>query len=92
MNDAVLPYVQETAQQMRASGIRVEVMERASIAKLIRNAERAKTPVMAIVGQKEAEAGSLSVRLYGGSELGSLPAGEVIERVKAANTARGSCI
>uniref|UniRef100_A0A383WA61 threonine--tRNA ligase n=1 Tax=Tetradesmus obliquus TaxID=3088 RepID=A0A383WA61_TETOB len=90
VNDAVVPYVQEVAAKMRAAGVRVEVLERASIAKMIRNAERAKTPVMAVVGAKEAEAGSLAVRLYGGSDLGALPADDVIGRIVEANKSRGS--
>lgn len=65
-------------------------MERASIAKMIRNAEKAKTPVMAVVGAKEAEAGSLAVRLYGGGDLGSLPVEEVVARIRAADESRGS--
>jgi histidyl-tRNA synthetase len=80
----------QVAGRMRAAGIRVEVMERASIAKMIRTAEKAKTPVMAVVGAKEAEAGGLAVRLYGGSDLGSMPADDVIARIVAANKTRGS--
>lgn len=38
-----------------------------------RNAETSKTPVICVVGGKEAEANALSVRLYGGQELGSIP-------------------
>lgn len=80
----------QVAGRLRAAGIRIEVMERASIAKMIRNAEKAKTPIMAVVGAKEAESGSLAVRLYGGADLGSLPADEVISRVLAANSSRGA--
>ena len=68
----------------------MEVMERASIAKMIRTAEKAKTPVMAVVGAKEAEGGSLAVRLYGGADLGALPVDEVAARIQATNANRGS--
>ncbi len=88
VNDAVLPYAQEVAARMRAAGARVEIPPAASIAKLIRNAERAKTPVMCVVGAKEAEAQTLSVRLYGGAELGALPADEVIHRLVLANATK----
>lgn len=84
MNDAVMPYAQEAAAKLRAAGARVEVMERASIAKMIRTAEKAKTPVMAVIGAKEAEGNSLSLRLYGGADLGSVPLDEVASRVSAA--------
>jgi threonyl-tRNA synthetase len=73
---------------MKAAGVRVQVMERASIGKMVRTATTSKTPVMCIVGQKEAEAGTLSVRLYGGSDLGVLPAGEVVGRLAAAVAAK----
>jgi threonyl-tRNA synthetase len=82
--------ISQTAAALKAKGVRVEVMERASIAKMIRNAEKAKTPVMAVVGAKEAEGGTLAVRLYGGEDLGALPVGEVADRIAAANTNRGS--
>lgn len=75
---------------MRSAGVRVEVMERASIAKMIRTAEKAKTPVMCVVGAKEAEAGGLAVRLYGGEDLGSVPADEVISRIVAASRSRAA--
>jgi threonyl-tRNA synthetase len=90
VNDAVLPYVHEAAAALRAAGARVEVLERASIAKMIRNAERAKTPVMAVVGAKEAEGRTLAVRLYGGADLGSLPLDEVASRVGAAIASKGA--
>jgi threonyl-tRNA synthetase len=88
VNDAFMPYAQEAAAALRAAGLRVEVMERASIAKMIRTAEKAKTPVMAVVGAKEAEGRALSVRLYGGADLGSLPLEEVARRGAAAVAAR----
>jgi threonyl-tRNA synthetase len=88
VNDSVLPYAQEVAARMRALGVRVEIPSAASIAKLIRNAEKAKTPVMCVVGAKEAEAGTLSVRLYGGAELGALPADDVINRIVLASVSR----
>ncbi|KAF8073257.1 Threonine--tRNA ligase [Scenedesmus sp. PABB004] len=88
VNDAVVPYANEVASRMRGAGLRVQVMERASIAKMVRTAERAKTPVMAVIGAKEAEAGSLSVRLYGGADLGALPVGDVIDRMTAAVRSR----
>lgn len=80
----------QTARKLSSSGVRVEVMERASIAKMIRTAEKAKTPVMAVVGDKEAESGSLSVRLYGGVDVGALPVDEVVARIQAANSSRGT--
>ena len=37
---------------------------------------------MLVVGDKEAENGSVSVRLRSGADLGSMPVGEFIERLR----------
>jgi threonyl-tRNA synthetase len=92
VNDAVAEYAKKVAEQMAEEGIRVEVMERASIAKMVRNAERAKTPVMCVVGAREAELGELSVRLYGGADLGSHKAEEVVEAVRRADRGRKATV
>jgi threonyl-tRNA synthetase len=84
VNDAVRPYCEEVAAAARAAGLRAEVAGAASIGKLIRNAETAKVPVMAVVGAREAEARALSVRTYAAGELGAMPAEEVIARAAAA--------
>ena len=47
------------------------------------NAEKAKTPVICVVGNKEAESNSLAVRLYGGKELGALPVQVSVRCVRA---------
>ncbi|KAG2433186.1 hypothetical protein HYH02_012728 [Chlamydomonas schloesseri] len=90
VNDNLTEYAQSVAAQMRKAGVRCEVVGQASIAKLIRNAEKAKTPVICVVGNKEAEANSLAVRLYGGKELGSLPVQDVISRVALATATKGA--
>eukprot|EP00887_Chlorella_sp_A99_P004027 scaffold11.g4027.t1 len=88
VNDAVLPYVGEVAAKLRAAGARVEVSGGMSIGKLIRNAETAKTPVMCVVGGREAEGGTLAVRTYRDGELGSMPVDEVVARLTAANESK----
>lgn len=56
--------------------------------KLIRNAETAKVPVMCVIGAREAEAGTLSVRTYRDGEVGVLPAAEVLSRAVVANATK----
>ncbi|MEW5304784.1 MAG: hypothetical protein WDW36_007371 [Sanguina aurantia] len=90
VNDDVLPYATKIAAQMKKAGIRVEINGGASIPKLIRNSQKAKTPLTCVVGVKEAEQDTLSVRLYGGQELGALPAEVVINKLKRAIAAKGS--
>eukprot|EP00877_Chromochloris_zofingiensis_P001617 jgi/Chrzof1/11456/Cz05g37090.t1 len=88
VNDAVAPFAQEVAAKMRAAGIRVQLMERASIPKMIRTAEKAKTPVMCVIGQKEADTDSLAVRLYGGGDLGQLPVQDLVHQMVKAVAGR----
>lgn len=56
--------------------------------KQIRNAEKAKIPIIAVVGDKEVETNSLSMRIRaaGGNsaDLGAIPVTEVIERMQKA--------
>lgn len=56
--------------------------------KLVRNAEKAKVPVMCVVGPAEAEAGTLSVRTYRDGPVGALTWQEVLGRVSAAVASR----
>lgn len=59
------------------------------INKAVRNAQRSKTPVMCIVGEKEVEAQSLTVRLYGEEQdRGSMPTADVISRICDATKVR----
>ena len=58
--------------------------------KLVRNAEKAKVPVMAVVGAKEAESRSLSIRTYADGDIGAFALDDVCARVAAANVARSA--
>ncbi len=51
---------------------------------MIRNGEKAKIPAMAVVGAKEMETQTLSIRTCGSVELGALRLTEVIERLTGA--------
>ena len=85
VSDNQLSFANETAERFRAAGIRVEVDTSGDrLGKLIRNAEKQKIPVMGIVGQKEAESDSLSVRTRAWGELGSLTISEILEQLQSA--------
>ena len=85
VGDEFLPFAQQVVEQMKAIGIRAEVdLSGDRLGKLIRNAEKEKIPVMAVVGAKEVEANALSIRTRASGELGSLPVAEVLERMKEA--------
>ncbi|MGC1395468.1 MAG: threonine--tRNA ligase [Coleofasciculaceae cyanobacterium] len=89
VNETLFPYAKEVADKMRSLGIRAEADTSGDrMNKQIRNAEKAKIPVIAVVGDKEVETNSLSIRLRaaGGnsSDLGAIPVTDVIERMKLA--------
>ncbi len=85
VNDDFRPYVEEVAAKMRSLSIRVEVDNGSDrLGKMIRNGEKAKIPVMAVVGAKEMETQTLSIRTRGSVELGALPLTEVLERLQSA--------
>ena len=90
VGEEFIPYAKEAVSQLLMAGIRAEVdLSGDRLGKLIRNAEKAKIPVMAVVGAKEVEATALSVRTRASGELGSIALSEVLERLKTANQNHG---
>ncbi len=86
VSEEQLPFAKQVVNQLLANGIRAEVDTSGDrLGKLIRNAEKDKVPVMAVVGAKEVEANSLSIRTRASGELGAISVGEVLERLKLAN-------
>lgn len=80
-----LPFAKQVADKMRSLGIRVQAdTSNERLGKLIRNAEKEKIPIMAVVGAKEVETDSLSIRTRHGGDLGVIPVTEVIERIQRA--------
>jgi len=64
-------------------GIRLELdLSRETLQKKIRNAAHKKAPYLLIMGDKEAEAGTLSLRLRGGKELRGVTIPEFADRVR----------
>ncbi|GAX44497.1 threonyl-tRNA synthetase [Tolypothrix sp. NIES-4075] len=85
VSDEFLPFAKEVAAKMQVLGIRAEVdLSGDRLGKLIRNAEKQKIPVMAVVGAKEVESNSLSIRTRASGELGSISVDEVMEKMKQA--------
>ena len=63
MNDALVPLATEIAQQIRQAKIRVQVDPIADkVGAKIRRAELDKVPYMLVLGKREAEEGTISVR------------------------------
>ncbi|NMG21363.1 threonine--tRNA ligase [Brasilonema bromeliae] len=85
VGDAQLDYAAYVVAQMRDLGIRAEVdVSGDRLGKLIRNAEKEKIPVMAVVGAKEVETNSLSIRTRTSGELGTVAVSEVLDKMKQA--------
>jgi threonyl-tRNA synthetase len=80
-----MSYAGEVADQLRADGLRIEVDERSeSVGRKIRDAELAKVPFMLVVGDREQEAGEVSLRSHDAGDLGSVPTGEAAARIAGA--------
>ncbi|MEI6446021.1 MAG: threonine--tRNA ligase [Nostocales cyanobacterium ELA583] len=87
VGDVQLDFTKEVAAKMVALGIRAEVdLSGDRLGKLIRNAEKDKIPVMAVVGAKEVEANSLSIRTRASGELGVITVDEVASKITEAIT------
>jgi len=91
VTEEVLPFCREVVMQLQLQGIRAELdLSGERLGKLIRNAEKEKIPVMAVVGLKEAESQTLSIRTRISGELGSLSVPEVSNRLQQAIAEYGS--
>jgi threonyl-tRNA synthetase len=90
VSDEFLPFAKDVEAQMLAVGIRAKAdTSNERLGKQIRNAEKGKIPVMCIVGAKEQESNSLSVRTRASGELGALEIPDVIEKLTTALQTRG---
>jgi threonyl-tRNA synthetase len=73
VSDRHLLYAESVRERLKAAGIRVEVDARSeSVGRRIRDGELAKTPYLLVVGDKEQEAGTASVRARHGGDRGAM--------------------
>ncbi len=87
VTEVQLDFAKEVAAKMISLGIRAEVDTSGDrLGKLIRNAEKQKIPVMAVVGQKEVESNTLSIRTRASGDLGTMSVSEVLDNMKNAIT------
>jgi threonyl-tRNA synthetase len=72
--DRHVAYAREVESKLKAQGLRVEVDERSErMNAKIRDAQLMKIPYMLVVGDKEAAANAVSVRLRSGEDLHAMP-------------------
>jgi len=77
-------YATELFEQMRTGDMRAQLDDRSERMNMkIRDAQLAKIPYMLIVGDKEVENNTVSVRLRNGEDLGSLKFCDFMERVES---------
>jgi threonyl-tRNA synthetase len=91
--DRHLDYARKLEVELRSERIRVKVNARSeSVNSKIRQAQLEKVPYMALVGDKEVAASTVSVRLRRGEQLAAQPFGSLKEMVKTAiaNKAEGA--
>ncbi len=85
VSDAQMEYAEQVAAKMKAKGLRVQLDYSGDrMAKQIRKAELEKVPVMAVIGAKEVEAGTVSIRSRKNGELGAISVDEVIDKMLSA--------
>jgi threonyl-tRNA synthetase len=85
VSDDQRSYAQETVKLLKQQGFRVEIAKSGDrLGKQIRNAEVEKIPVVAVVGKREAEDKTLSIRTRSGGELGVLTLEQLQERLREA--------
>ncbi|RMD47343.1 MAG: threonine--tRNA ligase [Aquificota bacterium] len=81
--DAHIPYAKEVEQKLKEADIRVEVDERNErMNRKIRDAELQKIPYMLVVGDKEWQTGTVSVRTKKKGNVGVFTVDEFVEKTK----------
>jgi threonyl-tRNA synthetase len=72
--DRHVPYAREVAAKLEAAGLRVEVDDSGNrMNQKVREAQLQKVPYMLVVGDRDIEAGAVSVRLRTEEQLGAMP-------------------
>jgi threonyl-tRNA synthetase len=75
-------YANATLAALQAAGIRAEVdLRDEKLGAKIRDAELQKVPYMLVVGARDAEAGTVSVRRKGEGDLGAMPLAAFLDRI-----------
>jgi len=89
ITDAVNDYAERVADELRARGLRADVDRRSEkLGYKIREGETMKVPYLLVVGQREAEDGTVAVRLRHRRDEGVHPLQEVVDRIEKAASSR----
>jgi threonyl-tRNA synthetase len=83
ISDRHLEYAGTVLEQLRDAGLRAELDSRSEkVNYKIREAQMQKVPYMLVIGDREAEQGTVSVRNRKHGDRGALPLAEFLESVK----------
>lgn len=83
ITDRSAEYTREIAAKLEAAGIRAENdLRNEKIGYKIREAQMQKIPYMLVIGDKERDAGTVSVRTRGGIDLGAMQLDEFLKKIK----------
>ena len=86
VSDKSMDYAKQVEAELKAAGVRVETDTRnEKIGYKIREAQLEKLPYMLIIGDKEKEEGTVSVRMREKGDIGAMPLSEFAARVKKEN-------
>jgi len=89
VSDRFADAARATERQLAATGLRVEIDERnEKLGARIRKAELAKVPAMLVIGEKEASAGAVAVRLRHGGDAGTMSVEEFLDAGRRAIAAK----
>ncbi|MET0254193.1 MAG: threonine--tRNA ligase, partial [Luteibacter sp.] len=84
ITDAQADYVQDVAQALVGQGFRVNSdLRNEKVGYKIREHTLQKVPYLIVVGDREKETGTISVRTRGGEDLGSMTVARFVERLEA---------
>ena len=86
VSDDARSFSETVQKKLLSQGISATVDESGErLGKLIRNGEKAKIPVLAVIGAKEAENNTVSLRSRKNGDLGEMPVNELIDYCNQAN-------
>ncbi|HUP25029.1 MAG TPA: threonine--tRNA ligase [Thermoanaerobaculia bacterium] len=89
VSERFLAYGRQLTERLVAAGLRAELDERGEkLGYKIREAQLQKIPYMLVVGAREEESGTASVRTRSGGDLGAMPIDHIVERCSREVAAR----
>jgi len=83
VKDSVNEYAEKIRKTLEENSIRVDLDSRnETLDKKIRSAELNKIPYLAVVGEREAKSGNISVRKKGKGDIGTIPLDDFVKQIK----------